>query len=67
MGSRGCYEAVGKADGADKEGLMKLGRELHSRAVYKAFARIFIRVGGFLGKLLRAGCRQREVNAQTGK
>jgi hypothetical protein len=67
MDFRGCFAAGGKADGADKEGLVKLGRELHSQAVYERFARVFACAGGFLGKLLPAGCRQREVKAQTGK
>lgn len=67
MGFRGCFAAGGKADGADKEGLVKLGRELHSQAVFETFARMFTGIGGFLVKLLRAGCRQREVKAQAGK
>lgn len=67
MDFRRCFGAGGKADEAEKEGLVKLGRELHSQAVYERFVRMFTDVGGFLGKLLPAGCRQREVKAQTGK
>lgn len=67
MDFRGCFGAGGQADEADKEGLVKLGRELHSQAVNEAFARMFTGVGGILGKLLHTGCRQREVKAQTGK
>lgn len=67
MDFRGSFKAGGQADEADKEGLVKLGRALHSQAVNEAFARIITGVGGILGKLLPAGCRQREIKAQTGK
>lgn len=63
----GCFTAGGKADGADREGLVKLGMELHSQAIYEMSARMFAGVGGFIGKHLRTVCRQRKVKTQTGK
>ena len=67
MDFRRCFGAGGRADEADKEGLVKLGRELHPQAVNEAVVRMFTGVGGILGRLLPAGCRHREVKARTGE